>query len=56
MNDFTKAQLQDIAFALDTVYMGNSELRVKVQKMIDDYDKNKQITEYRKLIGDVGYE
>lgn len=37
MNDFTKEELMDLEFAVISVYMGNSELRGKIQSMIDNY-------------------
>jgi hypothetical protein len=37
MNDFSKQELQDIEFALQTVYLGNSELIKKIQFRIENY-------------------
>lgn len=37
MNDFTKEELEDIDYTLETVYLGNSNLRKKVSAMIDNY-------------------
>lgn len=37
MNEFTKDELKDIDYALETVYLGNSNLRKKIQSMIDSY-------------------
>ena len=39
MNSFTKEELTDIVYALETVYLGNSNLRKKVQVLIDNYTK-----------------
>jgi len=40
MNDFTKTELEDLEFALITVYLGNSVLRKKISDMIDNYQES----------------
>jgi hypothetical protein len=37
MNELTLDELKDIDYALETVYLGNSDLRKKISSMIDNY-------------------
>lgn len=46
MNDFTKEELEDIDFALLTVYLGNSALRKKIQFMIENYCDHESSDKY----------
>lgn len=39
MNDFTKEELEDINYAIETAHLGNSDLRKKVLYMIENYYK-----------------
>ena len=43
MTNFTKQELEDLQYALETVYMGNSDLRHKILDMIDNYTEENEI-------------
>jgi hypothetical protein len=42
MNDFTKEELQNIAYGLECCGMLNSDLRKKVLSMIDNYCEHEE--------------